>query len=123
MDKSILVVDDSENSRNELKAAFTSIGLRVIGEAKDGIEALKLYKDLKPDVISLDLIMPHMHGIECARAIVQENPNQPILFVTSLARDIIRDHSFGDEFDVETFIQKPATPSELKPALIHILEN
>ncbi|MFK7872337.1 MAG: response regulator [Oligoflexales bacterium] len=123
MEKNILIVDDSEFAKNELKAAYTAIGMKVVGEASDGLEALEKCELLAPDIISLDLIMPHMHGIECAREIHKRHPQVAVLFVTSLARDIIRDHSFGDEFDAESFVQKPATSSDLKAALLHVVEQ
>ena len=87
MEKSlnVLLVDDSQSLRQELRRTFEELGHRVVGEAENGLEALDLIKELKPDLVSLDIIMPEMDGIECYR-IMRSLSNPPrCLLVSALA--------------------------------------
>ena len=58
--KKILVVDDSESIRKDLVALYQSVGLEVVGEASDGVIAIEEYQQKKPDMVSMDIIMPNM---------------------------------------------------------------
>lgn len=60
----VIVVDDSPSQRRRLSEMFESIGMQVVGEAGNGLECLALADKTRPDVISLDVIMPVMHGVE-----------------------------------------------------------
>lgn len=62
--KTVVVVDDSAIQRKKLRELFESLGMRVIGEAADGMESLRVVEQVSPDLVSLDIIMPVMHGIE-----------------------------------------------------------
>lgn len=86
MDKiKILIVDDHPMMRDALKMAFeTEHDLQVIGEASDPIEALKVLKKLKPDVIIMDLLMPNMNGVDAIEHITSQNPQAKILVLTSM---------------------------------------
>jgi two-component system chemotaxis response regulator CheY len=55
--------------REALKVAYTSLGLKVVGQADNGLSGLQQVKDLRPDIVNLDLIMPEMDGVECYRKI------------------------------------------------------
>ena len=82
----ILIVDDHKVVRLGLKALFeTEKDLRVVGEARDGLEAISLAASLKPDVIVMDILMPGLGGIEATREIVKANTDQRILVLTSIS--------------------------------------
>ena len=82
----ILIVDDHKVVRLGLKALFeTEKDLRVIGEARDGQEAISLANASKPDVIVMDILMPGLGGIEATREIVKANTDQRILVLTSIS--------------------------------------
>lgn len=86
-DKSVLIVDDSHFVREQLSKYYTSLNMIVKGIAKNGVEAIQLLRSEKYDLISLDIIMPEMNGIECYHAIRENNPNQVCVFFTYLASD------------------------------------
>lgn len=84
----ILVVDDHAIVREGLRAIIDSkADMEVVGEAADGVEAILLAKTLQPDVILMDIIMPHKDGIEAINEIMQENHRAKILVLTSYTED------------------------------------
>src|SRR5882724_10109337 len=83
----VLIVDDSAFMRKVLETIFNSDAqLQVIGHAKDGREAIALAESLKPDVITMDINMPHMDGLQATAQIMTTNP-RPIVIVSSESRD------------------------------------
>ncbi|MGD1992469.1 MAG: response regulator transcription factor [Anaerolineae bacterium] len=84
----VLVVDDHIIVRRGIRALLaTEEGIEVVGEAQDGAEALERIRELHPDVILLDLLMPRLDGIEVTRQVMAENPQARILVLTSFAAD------------------------------------
>jgi two-component system chemotaxis response regulator CheB len=83
----VLVVDDSAFIRNTLTGMLISDPeIEVIGIARDGIEAVEKVASLKPDIVTLDVEMPRMDGIEALKRIMAQNP-VPVLMVSSLTTD------------------------------------
>lgn len=69
MSKRILIVDDAAFMRMMLKDIITKNGYEVAGEAENGLKAVELYKELKPDLVMMDITMPEMDGIQAVREI------------------------------------------------------
>ncbi len=83
--KRILIADDHPMMREALVTALEDeTSLEVVGEASNGIEAIKLAESLKPDVILMDLLMPGMDGLEAIGKLMEVQPEARILVVTSL---------------------------------------
>jgi DNA-binding NarL/FixJ family response regulator len=83
MGKKVLVVDDFLEWRKVIRSILESIPqLMVIGEACDGTEAVSLTQRLRPDVVTLDVGLPRLNGIEAARRIFEVSPQTKILFVS-----------------------------------------
>jgi NarL family two-component system response regulator LiaR len=84
----VLVVDDHTVVRDGLIALLSAEpGMEIVGSGSDGIEAVKLAKELKPDVILLDLVMPRMDGVQAIQEIKLEQPDARILVLTSFAEN------------------------------------
>jgi two-component system chemotaxis response regulator CheY len=83
--KRILVVDDSNFLRTALKKILEGHGYEVVGMAENGLEAITKYKELKPDLVSLDIIMPQMNGLETLRLLKTVDPNACVVMVSSLS--------------------------------------
>lgn len=79
----VLIVDDSPTIRQLLRAILSSDSeLEVVGEARNGAEAVRAVAELKPDVVTMDVAMPEMDGLEATRRIMREHPT-PIIIVTA----------------------------------------
>lgn len=83
--KTVLIVDDSSFMRNALRTILEKLGYRVVGTAENGIEALAKYRDVKPDVVTLDIIMPRMGGLQGLKMIKSVDPNAVVVMVSSIA--------------------------------------
>jgi two-component system chemotaxis response regulator CheY len=79
-----LLVDDSPITRQGLRKILEAAGFEIAGEAGDGVQAIKMYHELKPDVVTLDLIMPSMGGIEALRALKQFDPGARVIMVSAM---------------------------------------
>jgi two-component system chemotaxis response regulator CheY len=83
----ILIAEDSNSTRQALKAVLKLHNYDVIAEAKDGEQAVALYKELKPDLVLMDIAMPKKHGIDAIREILEINKKAKIIAVTALYSD------------------------------------
>ncbi len=84
-EKGVLVVDDARFVRNKLKQIIEKIpSVKVVGEASNGKEAVSLYKDLKPDLVTMDLVMPNINGIKAIEEIMKYDKNANILVVSAM---------------------------------------
>jgi two-component system chemotaxis response regulator CheY len=88
--KTVLVVDDNAAIRKMLAAAFLSDGFETCGEAENGKEGIEAAKQIKPDVITLDLSMPVMNGLEAASELRKIFPNTPIILFTLYGDGLLR---------------------------------
>jgi two-component system chemotaxis response regulator CheY len=83
----VLIVDDTTVIRLKLNHILTQAGYIVIDEAEDGKEGVEKYKLRKPDLVTMDMFMPVMDGLEAAELILKENPRAKIIMVTANAED------------------------------------
>jgi NarL family two-component system response regulator LiaR len=87
-DIQVLIVDDHTVVRDGLQALITAEpGMQVVGSAADGVEAVRMARELNPDVILLDLVMPRMDGVQTILEIKKDNPEARILVLTSFAEN------------------------------------
>ena len=78
----ILLVDDHPLARNGIASLLTASNIEVVGEASDGLEALEKARELKPDIILMDIRMPYCNGLEATRLIKAEMPQIKIIILT-----------------------------------------
>jgi len=117
----ILVCDDSAFMRMMLKKVLIDNGHEVVGEAGDGMEAVKLYRQHKPDLTTMDITMPKMDGIQAVAHIHEENPLARIIMVTALGqRAIITDALKAGASD---FIVKPFDAERVIAMIKKVLTN
>jgi two-component system chemotaxis response regulator CheB len=109
----VLVVDDSAFMRKVLETIFNADDqLQVIGQAKDGREAIALAESLKPDVITMDINMPHVDGLQATAQIMTTNP-RPIVIVSSESRDGAASTLKALELGAIEFVAKPSSGIDL----------
>lgn len=82
--KTVLVVDDALFMRHSIKLALEKNGLRVIGEAANGLEAAERYAELNPDLVTMDITMPDVDGIEGVKLIKQIDPDAKIIMISAM---------------------------------------
>lgn len=87
--KTVLIVDDAMFMRNTLKLMLERNDFKVIGQAEDGIEAVKEYERLQPDIVTMDITMPKMTGIEALIKIREMDPNAKIVMITAMGHEIM----------------------------------
>jgi two-component system chemotaxis response regulator CheB len=109
----VLVVDDSTFMRKVLENIFNSDDqMQVVGSAKDGREAVSLAESLKPDVISMDINMPHVDGLQATAEIMTKNP-RPIVIVSSESRGSAASTLRALELGAIEFVAKPSSGIDL----------
>ena len=79
---SMLVVDDNEDVRQMVELALRGLPVDIVGLAVDGVQAIDMARELKPDVILMDVVMPNMNGVEATRIIHEEMPQITIIGFT-----------------------------------------
>ena len=79
----ILIVDDSRTSRKMLRTILEEMGHTIIAEAVDGEEGFLKYKELKPDLVTLDITMPKLDGLETLQLIMKEDENAKVVMVSA----------------------------------------
>jgi two-component system chemotaxis response regulator CheY len=114
-EKTVLVVDDAAFMRMMLKDILEKNGFKVVGEAANGEEAIKKYKDLKPDVVTMDITMPVLDGIKAVKKIKKIDPEAKILMVSAMGQEKLIIESI--EAGAEDFIVKPFQPGKVVEAV------
>lgn len=82
----ILVVDDAAFMRMMIKDILTKNGYQVVGEAQDGYQAIEKYKELRPDLVTMDITMPEMDGITALREIRKIDPGAKVIMCSAMGQ-------------------------------------
>ena len=111
----IVIAEDEGTIRLDLAETLRGLGHEVIGEAKDGSQALAFITDLEPDAAILDIAMPHMTGLEVAEALAQQGTQCPLVILSAFSDQeyIARAANSG----VYAYLVKPFTEDDIEPAL------
>lgn len=117
----ILIVDDSKTSRKILRGILEEAGHAIVGEGVNGEEAFLKYKELKPDIVTLDITMPKMDGLEALQILKKEDENARVIMITALGQKekMIQAVKFG----ATEFITKPFEDEDVLKAVNKALEN
>jgi len=107
----VLVVDDALFMRELLKGILKKHGLEVCGEASNGKEAYQKYKEFKPDVVTMDITMPEVNGIEGTRMIRNEFPNAKIIMCSAMGQNAMVLEAI--KAGASNFIVKPFQPDKV----------
>ncbi|MGB2728762.1 MAG: response regulator [Halobacteriota archaeon] len=82
----VLIVDDAAFMRMMLKNILGANGHEIVGEAADGVQSLEKYAQLKPDLVTMDIVMPQLDGIEATREIMTSHPEARIVMCTAVGQ-------------------------------------
>lgn len=114
-----MAVDDSPITRKMIRKALEPEGFVFIGEAGNGRDAVNLYKNIKPDVITMDVTMPIMDGLDAAGAIKKINPAQRIIMLSAMGdNDIIAD---AKSRGINHFCTKPFKAAEMVEKVLDVM--
>ena len=115
MGKRVLVTDDTAFMRMTLRNVLEKNGFEVGGEAADGEEAVALYAELRPDVVTMDITMPKMDGITAIRKILEIDPNAKVIVCSAMGQKpmVIEALNAG----AKDFLVKPFQPERIIEAL------
>lgn len=111
----VLICDDSLFARTMTRKMLGQAGYDVVGEAEDGDEAVKMYRDLKPELLVIDLVMPRCGGADAIRQIRAEEPGAKIVVCSAMGQDgLVRE---ALDAGARGFVTKPARLETLKSAV------
>ena len=114
----VLIVDDSKTSRKILADVLTRMGLEVIGEAVNGEDGFLKYKELRPDIVTMDITMPVMNGLESLLLIKHEDENAKVVMITAAGQknNLMQAVKAG----AEEFLTKPLEEEEIRRVITEI---
>jgi two-component system chemotaxis response regulator CheY len=115
----LMIVDDSNIMRRRIERSQQFEELELVGTAGNGEEALELFKKTDPDVVTMDLTMPRMDGIECIGRLVKLKPAVRILVVSALADKATAVEAM--ERGANGFLNKPFTDRQLNEAIAELM--
>jgi response regulator NasT len=110
----VLICEDETIIRLDLRAICERAGLEVVGEARDGVEALRLAAELEPDVVVMDVQMPKLDGIEAARQLLAERPVAIVVVTAFPQEELVRR---AVEAGVFGYLVKPFRENDVLPAI------
>jgi two-component system chemotaxis response regulator CheY len=113
--KRVLIVDDSEVMRELISDILEKNGFEIAGTASNGIEALDQYSKLKPNMVTMDIVMPREHGIDAVKKIIDLDNSARIIVISGLyQKSLVVDALEAGACD---YLIKPFEPNELVDAL------
>lgn len=110
----IIIADDESLIRMDLREMLTNLGYLVVGEVGDGRSAVNLARELRPDIVIMDIKMPDMDGIEAARILTEERV-APVLLLSAYSQQELVNRA--REAGVAGYLVKPFRESDLTPAI------
>lgn len=113
--KNVLIVDDAAFMRMSLKMTLEKNGYVIVGEAPNGKIAVDKYKELQPDIVTMDITMPEMTGIEALQEIKKNDPEANVVMVSAMGQELLVKEAILN--GAKSFIVKPFTENTLIKAL------
>ena len=115
----VLVCDDAVFMRTMVSDILSQAGFTVVGEAENGKQAVEKYQQLKPDLVTMDIIMPEMGGIEAVKKITQMDPGAHILMCSAMGQQALVQEAL--QAGARDFVVKPFQPSRVLEAVQRVL--
>ena len=116
----ILVADDADFMYEMLENLIDKTRFEVVGYAADGEEAVRKFKELTPDLVTMDILMPRMNGIKSIKEIRRVNPRARVLVISALSDpDLVKEAMGAGASD---YITKPFSVSDLKARIAKVME-
>lgn len=117
----VLIVDDAAFMRMTLKNIITSAGHEVVGEAANGLEAIEQYKSAKPQLVTMDITMPEMDGIEALKEIKKVDPKAKVLMCSAMGQQSMVIEAI--QSGASDFIVKPFNADRINESIGKVLSK
>ena len=117
----VLVVDDAIFMRNMLKDIFNDDQFEIVGEAANGVEAVEKYKELRPDLTTMDIVMPFKSGIEATKEILALDKNALVVMCSALGQESLVMEAI--EAGAADFVVKPFKPDDVHRVVQKVLQS
>jgi two-component system, chemotaxis family, chemotaxis protein CheY len=119
MSHTVLICDDAIFMRTMIGDILTQAGFQIVGEAETGIQAVDRYRELKPDLVTMDIVMPDMGGIDAVREIMKEDPSAKVLMCSAMGQQALVIEAI--QAGARDFVVKPFQPSRVLEAVQRVL--
>lgn len=119
MSRTVLIVDDAVFMRTMISDILKQAGFEVVGEAASGVEAIEKYKELQPDLVTMDIVMPDMGGIDAVKEIMKTDPSARILMCSAMGQQGLVVEAI--QAGARDFVVKPFQPSRVLEAVQRLL--
>ena len=116
-----LVADDASFMREMIREIIEPEGFEVVAEAGDGLDAVEAFKEHTPDIVTMDIVMPKMSGIEAVKQIVEIDPGACIVMCSALGQEALVMEALKS--GAKDFIVKPFKPDAVLTTLRKVLEK
>lgn len=115
----VLITDDAAFMRMQLKNIFESLGHEIVGEAENGQVAIDLYNELKPELVTMDITMPELNGVEAVKEIKKNHPDATIVMCSAMGQQQMVLEAI--QAGAKDFIVKPFDQERIKQAIEKII--
>ena len=119
MPRTVLICDDAIFMRTMVGDILQQAGFDVVGEAESGLQAIEKYRALKPDLVTMDIVMPDMGGIDAVREITKLDPAARVLMCSAMGQQALVVEAL--QAGAKDFVVKPFQPSRVLEAVERIL--
>jgi two-component system chemotaxis response regulator CheY len=119
MAQTVLICDDAIFMRTMIGDILTQAGFQIVGEAETGLQAVEKYRQLKPDLVTMDIVMPDMGGIDAVREIIKDDPTAKVLMCSAMGQQALVIEAI--QAGARDFVVKPFQPSRVLEAVQRVL--
>jgi len=117
----VLIADDASFMRQMIRDIIEPEGFQVVGEASDGVEVVEKFKELHPDLVMMDIVMPKRSGIDAVKGIVAMDPTARVVMCSALGQETLVMEAL--QVGAKDFIVKPFKPDTVVVTLRKVLEK
>ncbi len=117
----VLIADDASFMRQMIREIIEPEGHEVVGEATNGIEAVELYQELQPDLVTMDIVMPKRSGIDAVKGILEGCPDAKVVMCSALGQESLVMEAL--QAGARDFIVKPFKPDSVLATLAKTLDK
>lgn len=119
MARTVLIVDDVAFVRRTLTQILTEGHYQVVGEAEDGLQAVELYAQLQPDLVTMDVVMPKLSGIEATRRIIKMDKEAKVVIISAMGQENLIMEAINA--GAKDYVLKPFTREDVLKTMEHAL--